>query len=114
MRSEEPALSSDRIAHATLQPPEVSAIVPGHEVGMVHLNPRVSVSYASAFSDSARRSLRIVREHPHEPRPPRLLDRVRQALRARHYSRRTEESYVACSRTDTTSEPFRSYSATAR
>jgi hypothetical protein len=28
-------------------------------------------------------------------RPPRLLDRVRQALRARHYSRRTEESYVA-------------------
>jgi hypothetical protein len=62
---------------------------------MVHPNPRVSVSYASAFSDSARRSLRIVREHPREPRPPRLLDRVRQALRARHYSRRTEESYVA-------------------
>jgi hypothetical protein len=28
-------------------------------------------------------------------RPPRLLDRVRQALRARHCSRRTEESYVA-------------------
>lgn len=62
---------------------------------MVHLNPRVSVSYASAFSDSARRSLLIVRERPREPRPPRLLDRVRQALRARNYSRRTEESYVA-------------------
>jgi hypothetical protein len=27
-------------------------------------------------------------------RPPRLLDRVRNAIRARHYSRRTEEAYV--------------------
>jgi site-specific recombinase XerD len=26
---------------------------------------------------------------------PRLLDRVRAAIRARHYSRRTEEAYVA-------------------
>ena len=26
---------------------------------------------------------------------PRLLDRVREAVRARHYSRRTEEAYVA-------------------
>jgi site-specific recombinase XerD len=29
------------------------------------------------------------------PKPPRLLDRVRTALRIRHYSRRTEEAYVA-------------------
>jgi hypothetical protein len=29
------------------------------------------------------------------PPPPRLLDRVRAALRARHFSRRTEEAYVA-------------------
>jgi integron integrase len=28
------------------------------------------------------------------PRPPKLLDRVRQTLQARHYSRRTEKSYV--------------------
>jgi len=28
-------------------------------------------------------------------RPPRFLDRVRQALRARHLSRRTERAYVA-------------------
>jgi len=28
------------------------------------------------------------------PQPPRLLDRVRQALRVRHYSPRTEECYV--------------------
>ena len=32
---------------------------------------------------------------PPEPPKPRLLDRVRQALRARHMSRRTEEAYVA-------------------
>ncbi len=38
-----------------------------------------------------------VRESPASPpipTPPRLLDRVREAIRARHYSRRTEESYV--------------------
>jgi site-specific recombinase XerD len=29
-----------------------------------------------------------------EPRGPRLLDRVREAIRFRHYSRRTEEAYV--------------------
>src|SRR6266480_4728811 len=29
------------------------------------------------------------------PEGPKLLDRVRAAIRARHYSRRTEESYVA-------------------
>lgn len=28
-------------------------------------------------------------------RQPRLLDRVREAVRARHYSRRTEKAYVA-------------------
>ncbi|MBI1873014.1 MAG: phage integrase N-terminal SAM-like domain-containing protein, partial [Acidobacteria bacterium] len=29
-----------------------------------------------------------------DARPPRLLDRVRDAIRTRHYSRRTEEAYV--------------------
>src|SRR6266550_6217268 len=38
----------------------------------------------------------VVREIGPLPSPrPRLLDRVRAALRARHYSRRTEETYVA-------------------
>ena len=38
----------------------------------------------------------VVREmQPIGPPRPRLLDRVRAALRARHYSRRTEEAYVA-------------------
>jgi Phage integrase, N-terminal SAM-like domain len=37
-----------------------------------------------------------VRETTHvTPPKPRLLDRVRAALRARHYSRRTEEACVA-------------------
>ena len=38
----------------------------------------------------------VVRETtPVTPAKPRFLDRVRAALRARHYSRRTEEAYVA-------------------
>lgn len=32
---------------------------------------------------------------PTEPPKPRLLDRVRATLRLRHYSRRTEQAYVA-------------------
>jgi hypothetical protein len=43
-------------------------------------------------------SLTLVREPDGEygrPARPRLLDRVREALRVRHYSRRTEEAYVA-------------------
>jgi len=32
---------------------------------------------------------------PAGPPPPRLLDRVRQALQTRHYSRRTAKTYVA-------------------
>lgn len=31
---------------------------------------------------------------PPPPRPPKLLDRVRQAIRTRHYSHRTEKAYV--------------------
>src|SRR5206468_1835987 len=38
----------------------------------------------------------LVREHAGEaPRAPKLIDVVRDALRARHYSRRTEKAYVA-------------------
>ena len=51
----------------------------------------VSLTY-TAVPDT----LLIVKETtPPTPRPPRLLDRVRQAVRARHYSRRTEKAYVA-------------------
>src|SRR5713101_3952217 len=41
----------------------------------------------------------VVRETtPVTPPKPRLLDRVRQGIRARHYSRRTEKAYVAWTR----------------
>jgi hypothetical protein len=51
-------------------------------------------AYSPVFDSPARRLLVV-----HEPEPggrprPRLLDRVRQAVRARHYSRRTEQAYV--------------------
>ena len=36
--------------------------------------------------------------HPPADRPPRLLDRLRHALRLRHYSRRTEDAYVLWAR----------------
>lgn len=36
-----------------------------------------------------------LREHAFVPDPPKLLDRVRHAIRMRHYSRRTEEAYVS-------------------
>ena len=36
----------------------------------------------------------LVRASP-APNQPRLLDRVRAAIRARHYRRRTEKAYVA-------------------
>lgn len=49
---------------------------------------------ARLFYPSAPSAVRLVREVP-PPGPPRLLDRVRFALRARHYSPRTEEAYVA-------------------
>src|SRR3989304_2203244 len=41
----------------------------------------------------------VVREsRPPDAPKPRLLDRVRQAIRARHYSRRPAEAYVAWTR----------------
>lgn len=52
---------------------------------------RVSLTYVAAPDAPL-----VVREpEPHIPGPPRLLDRVREAVRARHYSRRTEKAYVA-------------------
>jgi hypothetical protein len=44
-----------------------------------------------ASSAGPRPVLRVT-VNPAGPPPPRLLDRVRQALQARHYSRRTEKA----------------------
>ena len=63
---------------------------------MVSIHSNRSASY-SVLSEGGRcGSMRAVREtSPAGPPKPRLLDRVRAALRTRHYSRRTEEAYVA-------------------
>jgi len=51
--------------------------------------PTVSESSALVFA------LRVGEADPTGAPKPRLLDRVRAAIRARHYSRRTEKVYVA-------------------
>lgn len=57
----------------------------------------VDARTATPASYSWSSSVRLAVREPSSPtsRPPRLLDRVREALRARHASRRTEKSYVA-------------------
>lgn len=55
-------------------------------------SPSAALRYP-ASPDHARTA--AVREHPASEAPkPKLLDRVRQRIRARHYSRRTEQAYV--------------------
>ena len=55
-----------------------------------------SPAYATVPCASGRRHALAFHEGgPAEAPKPRLLDRVRAALRARHYSRRTEDAYVA-------------------
>src|SRR5206468_9348137 len=61
-----------------------------YDAGTVSRSTATSLRYpAAAFAPW------IVREPgPPAPPRPRLLDRVREAIRARHYSRRTEKAYV--------------------
>jgi len=55
-----------------------------------------SAAYPVLPSGSRRHLVSTLHEAgPAEPPKPRLLDRVRAAVRLRHYSRRTEEAYVA-------------------
>jgi integron integrase len=63
-------------------------------MGMVALRPRGPISYPD-FAGGAFAATRCVREGDPAAAPkPRLLDRVREAVRIRHYSRRTEKAYV--------------------
>ena len=58
--------------------------------------PVLEVPYPTAAP-----TVRAVHEpEPPAPRSPRLLDRVRIAMRARHGSRRTEKAYVGWNRRD--------------
>jgi integron integrase len=61
---------------------------------MVATQPHATLRYA-AVSSRARRRWLAREAGPPAPPEPRLLDRVRAAIRARHFSRRTEEAYVA-------------------
>jgi site-specific recombinase XerD len=54
-----------------------------------------SVSYAAVRCGGRRYRPTVNESRPFPPPRPRLLDRVRAGLRIRHYSRRTEEAYVA-------------------
>jgi hypothetical protein len=67
------------------------------------VSPRPSAMFSLAVredfgwpEDNA--SQRAAGEATASPAPPRLLDQVRAAIRARHYSRRTEAAYVAWTR----------------
>ncbi len=63
---------------------------------MVIAQARPLVAYAPLEECSRPAASCAVHESPPPGAPkPRLLDRVRAALRIRHYSRRTEEAYVA-------------------
>jgi hypothetical protein len=62
---------------------------------MVSLHLRAVVSYPTLSGGGCGSPASAGRESsPTGPPKPRLLDRVRMALRVRHYSRRTEEAYV--------------------
>jgi integrase len=52
-------------------------------------------SYPAPSPHAQTPSLAVRETGPADAPKPRLLDRVRQAIRARHYSRRTEKAYVA-------------------
>src|SRR5712691_11424594 len=62
---------------------------------MVVLPSRRSVVYAAVRDEAAHAGLAVREAGQAEAPKPRLLDRVRAALRARHYSRRTEDTYIA-------------------
>ncbi len=65
-----------------------------HVVG-TEKEPLAALAGARAALDFLYRCvLKIALEELPLPRPPRLLDQMRQVLRVRHYARRTEECYV--------------------
>jgi integrase len=62
---------------------------------MVSVHQGPPISYA-VLAEGPWRSVLLAHENsPAGPAKPRLLDRVRAAIRLRHYSRSTEEAYVA-------------------
>lgn len=62
---------------------------------MVTLHVSGPLTYPAAARDTVTRALAVRETGPAAAPKPRLLDRVRGAARTRHYSRRTEKTYVA-------------------
>src|SRR5439155_12591130 len=62
---------------------------------MIDVDRHSASAYARPSEGRRRSRLAVHETSSAEPEKPRLLDRVRTALRSRHYSRRTEEAYVA-------------------
>src|SRR6185369_16506831 len=70
-----------RVSSATLGQTEKDPLQ-----SMEHAHEAIAFLYADV--------LRIERGEVLIPKPPRLMDRVRHAIRVRHYSPRTEDRYV--------------------
>src|SRR6059036_1681215 len=62
---------------------------------MVTPRSSTAISYSVASRGAVVATLAVREAGPAGAPKPRLLDRVREAVRARHYSRRTEKTYVA-------------------
>jgi hypothetical protein len=98
----QPAGLAPRRRFALLDPTR-PAMVETHEqeescqdMASVALRLSRSFSYPTASESSALAfALRVGEAGPTGAPKPRLLDRLRAAIRARHYSRRTEKAYVA-------------------
>ena len=73
------------------------------DMASVALRSTCSFSYPTAAESSALAfAFRVGEADPTGARKPRLLDRVRAAIRARHYSRRTEKAATSSSTTSAT------------
>jgi integrase len=64
-------------------------------VGMVTLQLQSPVWYAAVMDVADVPAFAVRETNQTGPPKPRLLDRVREAIRTRHHSRRTEKAYVA-------------------
>jgi len=72
--------------------PSISALSAVNAMPLGSCRRGIVIDTACANGPNVAAPIRVQKE---APAPPKLLDRVRQAVRMRHYSRRTEEAYTA-------------------
>jgi hypothetical protein len=71
-----------------------AGMVAGDRGGTEHMIPDVQASPKTAsFRNATREMLSVVDRSRDSPRSHRALNQLRQTLRSRHYSRRTEQTY---------------------